>query len=44
LCRINYKILKVKILIADGSDLARLGLKAMFKNSKDVEVLGEAKS
>jgi DNA-binding NarL/FixJ family response regulator len=44
LCRLNYKRLKVKILIADGSDLARLGLKAMFENSKVVEVLGEAKS
>ena len=36
--------MKIKILIADGSDLARLGLKAMFKTSKEIEVLGEAKS
>ena len=36
--------MKIKIIIADGSDLARLGLMAMFKNSNEIEVLGEAKS
>ena len=36
--------MKVKLVIADGSDLVRLGLKAMFKDSKEIEILGEAKS
>ena len=44
LCFKLKKKLKIKILIADGSDLARVGLKAMFKSSKEIEVLGEAKT
>lgn len=32
-----------RVLIADNSDLARIGLKSIFKQNKDIEVVGEAK-
>lgn len=34
----------VRLLLADYSDLSRIGLRAIFKNDTDIEVVGEAKS
>jgi len=36
--------LKIKLIIADGSEVSRLGLKTMFQKSEEVEVVGEANS
>lgn len=36
--------MSIKLLIADGSELIRLGLHAMFDKMKEVEVIGEATS
>jgi len=36
--------LKIKLIIADGSEVSRLGLKTMFVKSSEVELVGEAKS
>jgi len=33
-----------RVLIADHSDLARIGLKAIFSKNKDIDIVGEAKS
>ena len=33
-----------RVLIADHSDLARIGLKAIFRQNKNIEIVGEAKS
>ena len=32
-----------RVIIADNSDLSRIGLKAIFKQNKEIKIIGEAK-
>ena len=34
----------IRLIIADYSDLSRIGLKTIFDTNKDIAVVGEAKS
>jgi len=35
---------KIRLVIADSNELIRMGLRSVFKNSNDVEIIGEATS